>query len=72
MSTYFNDLLTRGLPASVLPTDGPPVMSVYLNLDKCFAFVEMPSVDITTAWDPPSQRLQSRADASQQRRSTAI
>jgi splicing factor U2AF 65 kDa subunit len=50
IGTFFNDLCRRGLPQIVLPNDGgPPVMNVYLNLDKCFAFVEMPSVEIASA-----------------------
>lgn len=50
IGTFFNDLCRRGLPQSCLPNDGgPPIMNVYLNLDKCFAFVEMPSVETATA-----------------------
>lgn len=49
MSNYFNDLVIRGIPPALVPTGGPPVLSVYLNLDKCFAFVEFPSVEIAAA-----------------------
>ena len=50
IAAFFNDICVRGLPASVLPCDGaPPVMSVFLNLEKCFAFVELPSVEIASA-----------------------
>lgn len=49
ISNFFNDLCVRGLPKSVLPAGGPPITSVYLNNDKCFAFLDMPSVDIANA-----------------------
>lgn len=50
LGAFFNDICYRGLPKRALPTDGmPPVMKVYLNLDKCFAFVEFPTMEIADA-----------------------
>lgn len=47
---FFNDICNRGLKPSLLPNDGGlPVISVYLNTEKWFAFVEFPSFEIATA-----------------------
>jgi len=43
---YFTDVLTRALEK---PMEGGPVVSVYLNPDRNFAFVELRSVALTTA-----------------------
>jgi splicing factor U2AF subunit len=45
---FFNEVITRALgPHNRM--DGQPVIGVYLNLDKCYAFVELPSVELTNA-----------------------
>lgn len=50
IAAFFNDICRRGLKPADLPSDGmPPVMNVYLNLEKCFAFVELPSIEIASA-----------------------
>jgi splicing factor U2AF 65 kDa subunit len=47
IANFFNDIVTRAL----LPTrlDEPPVVKVYLNADKCFAFIEFTTIELTTA-----------------------
>lgn len=47
IANYFNDTIMRAmLPARL---DNPPVVSVYIHKDKCFAFVEMSSIELATA-----------------------
>jgi splicing factor U2AF subunit len=47
IANFFNDIVTRAL-APVRP-DSPPVVKVYLNTEKCYAFVEFGTVELTTA-----------------------
>lgn len=47
ISKFFNDIICDGVAPVQL--DQLPVLSVYLNLDKCFAFVELSSIELTTA-----------------------
>jgi splicing factor U2AF subunit len=47
IANFFNDVVTRAL-APVRP-DGPPVVKVYLNTEKCYAFVEFSSIELCTA-----------------------
>uniref|UniRef100_A0A7S3GNQ6 RRM domain-containing protein n=1 Tax=Spumella elongata TaxID=89044 RepID=A0A7S3GNQ6_9STRA len=47
IANFFNDVMTRALhPAR---TEGPPVIKIYLNVEKCYAFVEFGSIELTTA-----------------------
>jgi len=44
---YFNDIVKKALyPATV---EGGPVVKIYLNVEKCYAFVEFASIELTTA-----------------------
>ena len=60
VKNYFNEVVTKALYPSRL--DSPPVLSVYLNLEKSYAFVELPSIELTNAcmqmdgirWDHPT------------------
>ena len=46
ITRFFNDLITKATGG----TEGAcPVLSVYINHEKCFAFVELNSVELTTA-----------------------
>lgn len=47
IANFFNDIVTRALAPVRL--DGPPVLKVYLNTEKCYAFVEFPSIELCTA-----------------------
>lgn len=48
IAQYFRDVLGRSLSPS--DSDGrDPVVSVYLNREKCFAFVELTSIELTSA-----------------------
>jgi splicing factor U2AF subunit len=47
ISTYFNEVIARAIAPARL--DAPPVLSVYINREKCFAFVELTSIELTTA-----------------------
>jgi splicing factor U2AF subunit len=47
ISSYFNDTIALALAPKRL--DSSPVLSVYINKEKCFAFVELSSVELTTA-----------------------
>jgi splicing factor U2AF 65 kDa subunit len=48
IAQYFRDILKRSLSPS--ESDGrDPVVSVYLNREKCFAFVELTSIELTSA-----------------------
>jgi splicing factor U2AF subunit len=40
--------MSRALPSEYFK-DGNPIVLVYVNHDKCFAFVELNSIDLTTA-----------------------
>ncbi len=44
---FFNEVISRALAPNRM--DGQPVLGVYLNLEKCYAFIELPSVELTTA-----------------------
>ena len=44
---FFNDVVTRALFPYVPST--PPCIKVYLNIEKCFAFVEFDSIELCTA-----------------------
>lgn len=47
IANFFNDVITRAmLPAR---SDGPPVIKIYLNVEKCYAFVEFNTIELTTA-----------------------
>jgi len=47
IANFFNDVMTRAMaPAR---TDGPPVIKIYLNVEKCYAFVEFSTIELTTA-----------------------
>eukprot|EP01038_Epipyxis_sp_PR26KG_P012799 gene12799-17159_t len=45
--SFFNEIVSRALKPMVIP--GGPVLKVYLNSEKCYAFVEFPSVELCTA-----------------------
>jgi splicing factor U2AF subunit len=47
IANFFNDIVTRAL-APVRP-DTLPVQKVYLNTEKCYAFVEFSTIELTTA-----------------------
>lgn len=44
---FFNEVVTRALLPMRLPE--PPVVKVYLNVEKVYAFVEFTSIELTTA-----------------------
>eukprot|EP01040_Poterioochromonas_malhamensis_P001133 gene1133-1202_t len=44
---FFTDIVRRALPPGIF--DGRPVTKVYLNTEKCYAFVEFPSIELATA-----------------------
>lgn len=44
---FFNDVVTRLLAPQ--KTNGPPCIKVYLNVEKCYAFVEFMSIELATA-----------------------
>lgn len=48
---FFNDVVTRALYPQPVPPNGksPPVIKVYLNIEKCYAFVEFTTIELTTA-----------------------
>jgi len=48
MTIFFDDVIKRGLPKQYVP-QGSPVVSVFLNLDKCFAFIELTSMELASA-----------------------
>lgn len=47
ITNYFTDIIARAM----LPARSPdsPVISVYINREKCFAFVELISIELTSA-----------------------
>lgn len=45
---YFNNVISRATAPTVLE-GGPPVVQIYINPEKCFAFVELTSIELTTA-----------------------
>ena len=48
VANYFRDVLSRAL--NPRDADGrDPVVSVYMNREKCFAFVELTSIELTSA-----------------------
>lgn len=47
VQNYFNETITMALQPARL--DAPPVVSVYINREKCFAFVEVTSIELATA-----------------------
>lgn len=48
LDNYFNMIVSRASAPHVLE-GGPPVIQIYINPDKCFAFVELSSIELTTA-----------------------
>ena len=48
LNSYFNNVIARATAPHVLE-GGPPVVQIYINPDKCFAFVELTSIELTTA-----------------------
>ena len=48
LNVYFNNVIARATAPSVLE-GGPPVVQIYINPEKCFAFVELTSIELTTA-----------------------
>lgn len=44
---YFTEVLKRALAGEKI--EGPPVLKVYLNTEKCYAFVELPTIELCTA-----------------------
>lgn len=44
---FFNDVVLKAL-YPVVP-EKPPVTKIYLNIEKCYAFVEFDSIELTTA-----------------------
>ena len=48
LSVYFNNVIARATAPTVLE-GGPPVVQIYINPEKCFAFVELTSIELTTA-----------------------
>jgi len=44
---FFNDIVSRALYPKQI--EGRPVMKIYLNSDKAYAFVEFPTIELTTA-----------------------
>lgn len=47
ISNFFNDVVSRAVPRGYLSS--APVHKVNLNLEKCYAFVEMTTVELATA-----------------------
>ena len=45
---YFNNVTARATVPTALE-GGPPVVQIYINPEKCVAFVELPSIELTTA-----------------------
>lgn len=48
LRVHFNDVIARATAPTVLE-GGPPVFQIYINPEKCFAFVELTSIELTTA-----------------------
>lgn len=48
LNVYFNNVIARATAPTVLE-GGPPVVQIYINPEKCFAFVELTSIELTTA-----------------------
>lgn len=48
LNVYFNNVISRATAPTVLE-GGPPVVQIYINPEKCFAFVELTSIELTTA-----------------------
>lgn len=48
IAEYFRDILKRALPPDQATTRDP-VISVYMKREKCFAFVELISIELTSA-----------------------
>ena len=48
LNAYFNNVIARATAPTVLE-GGPPVVQIYINPEKCFAFVELTSIELTTA-----------------------
>jgi len=46
LKVFFNHIIDLALGE---PTEGGPVLSVYINLERAFAFVELKSIELTTA-----------------------
>mmetsp|Transcript_9833 Transcript_9833/g.16205 ORF Transcript_9833/g.16205 Transcript_9833/m.16205 type:complete len:594 (-) Transcript_9833:435-2216(-) len=48
--SFFTDTVVRatGMPVHQWPS-GPPVLKIYLNAEKCYAFVEFSTIELTTA-----------------------
>lgn len=47
MVVFFNDVLLKALPAGTCTS--PPALKAYINMEKCYAFVEMTSMELATA-----------------------
>ena len=47
VKNFFNEVVTRALYPARL--DSQPVIGIYLNLEKSYAFVELPSIELATA-----------------------
>ncbi len=47
IQSFFDDIVLRALVPTKL--NCPPVSKVYLNVEKCYAFVEFNSIELTTA-----------------------
>ena len=48
LRVHFNDVIARATAPTVLE-GGPPVFQIYINPEKSFAFVELTSIELTTA-----------------------
>eukprot|EP01031_Cornospumella_fuschlensis_P044801 gene44801-54792_t len=46
LKSFLNRVIATGLGA---PNDGSYVLSIYLNTKKCFAFIELQSIELATA-----------------------
>jgi splicing factor U2AF subunit len=49
IEAFFNSVVSRALAPAGVEGGGNPVIKVYLNSDKCYAFVEFGSVELATA-----------------------
>ena len=49
IEAFMRDVIFRALAPSKPPGGGDPVLSSYVNRDKCFCFLELNSIELTTA-----------------------
>lgn len=53
LGDFFSDIIVRAIisqqPQEEAGAAGPAIVSIYINHEKCFAFVELKSIELTTA-----------------------